>query len=269
MCALIGNAAPAIPLAAFAADDSTITVEKNPGMDWEGETVDIGSSDSDWGDSDYYDTSWYTENEDADEYVLTDAADLAGLAYILSVESCSVSGRIVTSAQTMSDSRRVGGVVGNIQFVQGYKESALDECAFSGIMLGGFPVMGGVAGSVFNGQVTDCSNNGVIANQFCSEISYKPSSTAGVVAVCDAAASGCRNSGQVTAASGDAGGVFATAGETAYCAQISSCSNSATVNLEGEDEGTHSVGGVLAASISMRWRLRMPWRGKLTTGMMR
>ena len=122
-------------------------------MDWEGETVDIGSSDSDWGDSDNYDTSWYTENEDADEYVLTDAADLAGLAYILSVESCSVSGRIVTSAQTMSDSRRVGGVVGNIQFVQGYKESALDKCAFSGIMLGGFPVMGGVAGSVFNGQV--------------------------------------------------------------------------------------------------------------------
>ena len=86
-CLLVGNAALAIPQTAFAADEKVV-VETNPGMSWEDETVNIENSESGWDDDDSYDTSWYTEagGKSATEYTITDAKDLAGLAYILSSE---------------------------------------------------------------------------------------------------------------------------------------------------------------------------------------
>lgn len=75
------------PRAAFAADEKVV-VETNPGMGWEDETFNIENSESGWDDDDSYDTSWYTEagGKSATEYTITDAKDLAGLAYILSSE---------------------------------------------------------------------------------------------------------------------------------------------------------------------------------------
>ena len=77
---------PTVTWAAEGAED--ITVEANPGMAWDNETVKIDSG-GDWSGSESYDTSWYDEGPtgENEEYIISDAKDLAGLAYILSQSS--------------------------------------------------------------------------------------------------------------------------------------------------------------------------------------
>ncbi len=107
-------------------------------------------------------------------------------------------------------------------------------------MLGSFPSMGGIAGSVANGAVRNCANRGLIANQV-----KENGLTAGIVAACYSNTINCNNYEQVSATSGSVGDVVASAGSSAFCPSISGCTNSATVNIakDASPEMATFVGG--------------------------
>ena len=86
-----------LPANIMAAEDVEIEVPANPGMSWEKEaTIYFGdNSGSEGSEVSQGDISWYSNNEDGTEYILSDADDLAGLAYLVNAGTEDFKGKTI------------------------------------------------------------------------------------------------------------------------------------------------------------------------------